>query len=105
EVEVFAIHARKFSFQNHLVLVLIDVNAGTPRAASDTFFIKCARHAAGEKSVDFVLKSSQVAERVITNDTHFSNPPKFLPVYSLKRLFTPERNRIINTECVIVKAP
>src|SRR5207248_11516636 len=78
QIKVLSIHARQFGLEHNLLFVLIDVHAGTPRAPRNTFFVKRARDTAGKKPVHFFLQSSQVAKRVITNDTHFLLPPKSL---------------------------
>src|SRR5438445_9338102 len=103
QIEILSIHARKFSFQDNLLFVFIDVHVGTPCAACNTFFVKRARDTAGKKPVHFFLKCSQVAKRVITNNTHNSHclqNPRDLPG-RLDR--APERVAIINTESGIVK--
>src|SRR5205085_1344366 len=72
QIKVFPIHAREFRFQHNLLFVLIDVHAGTPGPSRNAFFVERARDTASEKPVHFFLQSSQVAKRVITNDTHNS---------------------------------
>ena len=72
KVEVLTLHARQFCFEHDLLLIFIDVDTGTPGSASHAFIVKAARHAAGKKAVHLFLKRAQVAERIITNDTHDS---------------------------------
>src|SRR6266576_6413402 len=104
QIKVFPIHARKFSLQHNLLFVLIDIHAGTPRASRNTFFVKSARDTASEKPVHFFLKSSQVAKRVISNNTHNSQCLQS-PFGLFSRLDrVPERIAIINAESGVVKS-
>jgi hypothetical protein len=41
-----------------------------PRAARDSFVIERPSDIAGKKPVYFILKTSQIAERVVTSNSH-----------------------------------
>src|SRR5258708_25763183 len=90
-MEVLAFQAGQLSLEHDLVLVFIDVYAGTPRTGGNPFVIEGASHITGEKTVDFVLQGSQIAKRVVTTNTHSQNPPDFLFALSPRKATVPTR--------------
>src|SRR5436305_12371214 len=80
QVKILALHPWQFSLKHNLIFVLIDIHTRAPRASRNSFFIKGARHVAGEQSIYFFLKTSQIAKRVVTNNTH--NPEILLSLSS-----------------------
>jgi hypothetical protein len=55
EVEILALHARQFCFENYLVLVFINVHTGIPSSSSNAFVIVGSREIGGKKAIDLVL--------------------------------------------------
>src|SRR6185295_11376222 len=89
QVKVLAVHARQLGFEHDLVLVLIDVHIGVPGSPGDAFVVEGSGHIAGKKTIYFLLETSQIAKRVVTNDTHDSKPPEF---FGKNFLVTAHRN-------------
>src|SRR5581483_9949215 len=56
--------------------IFVNVNAGTPRTTRDALVVEAASDVARKEAIDFLLKRPKIAERVIANDTHKSNPPE-----------------------------
>ena len=40
QVEIFLLHSREFGLEDDLILVLIDVDAGRPRATANAFIVE-----------------------------------------------------------------
>src|SRR5581483_214613 len=76
EIEILALHARQLSFQHDVIFIFVNVNAGTPRTTRDALVVEAASDVARKEAIDFLLKRPKIAERVIANDTHKSNPPE-----------------------------
>src|SRR6267378_1776732 len=70
QVEVFLFHSRQLRLQHNLVLIFVDIYAGTPSTATYALIAEGAVKIGGEQTVYFLLQSSQVPKRVITNNTH-----------------------------------
>src|SRR5207249_10503239 len=107
QVKILALHPWQLSLEHNLIFVLIDIHARAPGASRNSFFIKGTRHVAGEQSIYFFLKTSQIAKRVVTNNAH--NPEILLSLSSnslwiralIEALPSREHDRIINAECVL----
>src|SRR2546430_16856491 len=69
KIKVLALHAGQFRLEHDLVLVFVDVYAWTPGTAGDTLVVKPG-HVTGKQTINFVLKRSQIAKRIVTNDAH-----------------------------------
>src|SRR5207248_9949701 len=70
QVKILTLHPWQLSLKHNLIFILIDIHARAPRASRNSFFIKGPRHVAGEQSIYFFLKTSQIAKRVVTNNAH-----------------------------------
>jgi hypothetical protein len=55
QLEIILFHARELSFKHDLILVLIDVNAGVPGAASNSFLAEAAGKVGREQAIHFFL--------------------------------------------------
>src|SRR5205809_4500125 len=82
-VEILALHARQFSLQHDLILVLIDVNIRTPGSASNAFVVESPGKISRKQTIYLFLEGSQIAKRVVTNDTHNYKPPDFVKEFFL----------------------
>src|SRR5438445_10968294 len=73
QIEIFAIHAGQFRFENDVIFVLINIHARTPGTAGDSLVVKTATNVTGEKPIYFFLKIAQIAKRIVTSDAHNLN--------------------------------
>src|SRR5205823_14154335 len=70
QVKILALHPWQLSLEHNLIFVLIDIHTRAPRTSRNSFFIKGPRHVSGEQPIYFLLKTSQIAKRVVTNNAH-----------------------------------
>ena len=107
KVEIFAVHSGQLSLKHDLILVLIDIHAGTPSPPGYTVVVVGPADVAGKKPIYFLVQVPQVAEWVIANNTHNFKPPDFsssLPSLTPDRLRGQrEHGHIIKCESVPVK--
>src|SRR3954468_18814790 len=75
QIEVFALHAREFSFKDNLVFVLIDIDARVPCSSANPLLAETTRKICGKEPIHLFLQGTQITKRVIANNTHDISPP------------------------------